>query len=125
MDSLQEMKLMKKYGNELNSSRNVDKGSLPPCKHSLIQHERRVNYQLGIWRRALVPKPDILDPVEGNGWQIVNGAIGPVWFEGDVMPIVLADILQDHLEKEDDNVSDESDKSVDEFDSDSDSGDDM
>ena len=72
-----------------------------------------------------MPKPDISDPVEGNGWEIVNGEIEPVWFERDVMPIVLADILEDHWEKEDDNFSDESDKSGDEFDSDSDSSDDM
>ena len=40
-----------------------------------------------------MPKPDIPDPGEGNGWQIVNGEIELVCFEGDVMPIVLADIL--------------------------------
>ena len=73
---------------------------------------QRVNYQAGIWRRTDVPKPDIPDPVEGNGWQIVNCEIEPVWFEGDVMPVVLADILKDHLENEDDNLSDESDKVV-------------
>ena len=39
------------------------------------------------------------------------------------MLIVLADKI--YLEKEDDSVSDESDKSGDEFDSDSDSSDDM
>ena len=84
---------------------------MPPCKRSLIQHVQRVNYQVGIWGRAHVPKPEIPDPVEGNGWQIVNGEIGLVWFEGDVMPIVLVDILEDDFEKEDDNVYAESDSS--------------
>ena len=71
-----------------------------------------------------MPKPDIPNKVEGNGWQIVNDKIEPVWF-GDVMPIVLADILEDHVEKEDGNVSDEPDKSGDKFDLDSDSSVDM
>ena len=45
---------------------------------ALAQYVQRVNYQVGIWRRAHVPKPDIPDPAEGNGWQIVNGEIEPV-----------------------------------------------
>ena len=68
-----------------------------------------------------MPKPDIQDPVEGHGWQIMNGETEPVWLKGDVMPIVLADILEDHLEKEDD----ESDKSGDQYESDFGSSDDM
>ena len=91
----------------------------------MIQHVRRANYRAGIWKQVHVPKPDIQDPFEVHGWQIVNGEIEPVWLEGDVMPIVLADILEDHLEKEDDNVSDESDKSGDEYESDFGSSDDM
>ena len=91
----------------------------------MIQHVRRLNYRVGIWRQVHVPKPDIQDPVEVHGWQTVNGEIEPVWLEGDVMPIVLADILEDHLEKEDDNVSDESDKCGDECESDFDSSDNM
>ena len=108
----------------MNSTRNIDIGSLLPCKRSLVQHVRRVNYRVGIWRQVPVPKPDIQDPVEGHGWQIVNGEIEQVWLKGDVMPIVLADILEDHSEK-DGNVSDESDKSGDEYEPDFDSGDDM
>ena len=91
----------------------------------MIQPVRRANYRVGIWKQVHVPKPDIQDPAEVHGWQIVNGEIEPVWLEGDVMPIVLADILEDHSEKEDDNVSDESDKSGDEYESDFDSSDDM
>ena len=48
IDSLREVQLMKKCGNELNSSRNVDIGSLPPCKRSLIQYVQRVNYQVRV-----------------------------------------------------------------------------
>ena len=48
IDDLREVNLIKKCGNELNSSRNVDIGSSPPCKHSLLQHVRRGNYQVGI-----------------------------------------------------------------------------
>ena len=49
IDDLREVNLMKKCGNELNSSRNVGTGSLPPCKRSLLQHVQRANYQVGIW----------------------------------------------------------------------------
>ena len=126
IDDLREVNLMKKCGNELNSSRNVDIGSLPPCKCSLLRHVRRANYQVGIWRRAHLPKPDIPDPVQGHGWQIVNGIIEPIWFEGDPIPTLLADILEAQREKEDKNdSSDDSEESSDELEADSDSSDDL
>ena len=78
IDDLREVNLMEKCGNELNSSGNIDIGSLPPCKCSLLQHVRRANYKVGIWRRAHLPKPDISYPVQGHGWQIVNGIIEPI-----------------------------------------------
>ena len=38
--------------NQLNPSKNVDRGTLPPCRRSLEQHIRRVNYQVGFWKMA-------------------------------------------------------------------------
>ena len=31
-----------------------------------------VNYQVGVWKRADIPQPDLSDPVEGYGWTNEN-----------------------------------------------------
>lgn len=41
---------------------------LPPTQDSLTQHVNRANYQSLVWKRALVPIPDIPDPI-GYGWE--------------------------------------------------------
>ena len=46
----------------INVKKKVELCSLPPCRKALIQHIRRANYQMAIWRRAdthimEVPKP--------------------------------------------------------------------
>ena len=56
----------------------------------------------------------------------MNGIIEPIWFEGDPIPTLLTDILEAQREKEDKNDrSDDSEESSDEFESDSDSVDDL
>ena len=49
-------------------------GNLPPCRKSLVQHIKRVNYQVGIWKRLIVPKPQVPTP-DGHGWTKANGIL--------------------------------------------------
>ena len=86
--------LMKKCdGNmKLDPSKSVDLGSLPPCSNTLIQHMKRCNFQLAIWRRALENFQEVPDPTE-HGWLMVDQALEPLWCEGSVLPDQLSDLL--------------------------------
>ena len=72
-------------------SKNVDIGSLPPCRRSLKHHIERVNYQVYIWKQAHIPNPHIPNP-DRHGWSVADEKIEPIWFEGDVLPQQLVDI---------------------------------
>lgn len=88
-----------------NALRNVDMSTLPPCKRCLIQHIRRVNYQVAIWQRAHEPHPTIPPPTENHGWTEKDGMLEPLWIQGDVLPTMLIDILEETIktnEAEDD-----------------------
>ena len=66
VDDFKFSKLKEKCGDEeINSSLNVDLSTLPPCRRSLKQHVRRVNFQAAIWKRTHIPNPDVLDAAEG------------------------------------------------------------
>ena len=80
---------------------------LPPCRRSLEQHIRRVNYQMGIWKRAHLVNTDIPVPIDGHGWTLVNGKLEPLWYEGHVLPQQLADIAEKSVYVDDDSDSDE------------------
>jgi hypothetical protein len=70
-----------------------DLGVLPPCRNCLREHLKRVNYQVGIWKRAHIAKPVYPEPTHDNGWQCVDGMIEPKWVSGDFIPQQLADVL--------------------------------
>ena len=94
---------------QLYPSKNVDLGTLPPCRRSLEQHIRRVNYQVGIWKRSHIPKPDVPDVKADHGWVLKDDKPEPLWYTGDVLPQQLVDIADDALVSEDDD-SDDSDE---------------
>lgn len=71
-----------------------------------MQHVHRVNYQVGIWKRALQPNPDIPHPV-GHGWSLVNGKLEPLWYVGSALPQQLIDAA-DRLQNADTESDDES-----------------
>jgi hypothetical protein len=52
----------------------------------------RVNYQVGIWKRAPIAKPVYPEPTHDNGWQCVDGMIEPKWMSSDFIPQQLADV---------------------------------
>ena len=94
---------------QLYPSKNVDLGTLPPCRRSLEQHIRRVNYQVGIWKRSHIPKPDVPDVKADHGWVLKDDKLEPLWYTADVLPQQLIDIADDALVSEDDD-SDDSDE---------------
>ena len=87
-------------------SKNFDMGTIPPCRKSLEQHIRRVNYQLGIYKQAHIPNPDIPKPTDGHGWTMIDGKLEPLWFDGDVLPRQLVDIAETVISSDDDSDSD-------------------
>jgi len=88
---------------QLHPSKNVDLGSLPPCRRSLEQHIRRVNYQVGIWKRSHIPEPDVPDVKSGHGWVLKDDKLEPLWYTGDVLPQQLIDIADDAVEPDSDD----------------------
>ena len=60
------------------------------------QHTTRVNLQVCIWRRALDLFPDIPSPLD-HGYHVTEArTLEPFWFKGDVIPMVLVDILEEN-----------------------------
>ena len=80
---------------------------LPPCRKSLEQHIRRVNYQVGIGKRENLAKPIIPDACDGHGWQMTEDYLEPKWFEGQFMPQQLADAMDNDIQDDDDDIDDD------------------
>jgi hypothetical protein len=80
-------------GETFDASKNIDLCVLPPCRNCVREHLKRVNYQVGIWKRAHIEKPVYPEPTHDNGWQCVDGMIEPKWVSGDFIPQQLADVL--------------------------------
>lgn len=89
--------LKTKCGNsdKLSVSNNVDIASLPPCRDSLEQHVRRVNYQVAIWKKANIAIPEIPHPTDGHGWVHRDGHMEPLWTRTEILPQTLVDIIED------------------------------
>lgn len=116
IDELRYVLLMSKCGGnkgELRMKRKVDLASLPPPKKCLEEHVKRVNYQVGIWKRAHVPSPEIPDPTDDHGWRKSGAQSGlePQWCIGDVIPPKMADILEKQQEQGSDDDDDDDDNS--------------
>lgn len=87
--------------NSLLPSKNIDMSSMPPCKRSFIQHIERVNYQVGIWKRAHIAYPTIPNAAS-HGWKLENDILQPLWYEGDIVPQLLADMAEDVVNTDED-----------------------
>ncbi|CAG9821970.1 unnamed protein product [Phaedon cochleariae] len=60
----------------------IESFQMPPCKDTLRQHNKRANYQAGIWLRSLETKPLIPDPFS-HGWEKdISGNLSVKWMEG-------------------------------------------
>ena len=89
--------------NQLNPSKKVDLGILSPCRRSLEQHIKRVNYQVGVWKRAHIAHPVVPDVRVGHGWHLVDGKLEPLWFTGNIRPQQLIDIIDDQVQSDEDS----------------------
>ena len=49
------------------SARNIDMSNVPPCRKSLEQHVRPVNYQVTIWKQSCNPNPAVPAASYGSG----------------------------------------------------------
>ena len=92
-----------------------DLSTFPPCRRVLAQHIKRVNVQVCIWRRALDHFPEIPSPLD-HGYIITEaGKLEPLWFDGDIIPMVLVHILDEN--GNDEEITDEI-HTVDDYDED-------
>lgn len=80
--------------------------SLPPFKKCLTQNIRRVNYQVGILKRARDPCPEIPQPTEGHGWCMKGETIEPLRIDAVILPDALVDMLEETLDADEDTDSD-------------------
>ncbi|CAJ1079900.1 hypothetical protein XNOV1_A042672 [Xyrichtys novacula] len=105
VDEAREIKVQKMCGSslELHPGLSIDFSTFPPCRRVLIQHIKRVNVQVCIWKRAHENNPAIPSPL-GIGFHLntENGKLEPLWFEGDVIPKALNDVLVEEWTDEDD-----------------------
>lgn len=77
----------------------IESFQMPPCRDTLRQHNKRSNYQAGIWLRSLETKPDIPDPL-AHGWEKdVSGKLCIKWMEGLPAPECILSFLRCHCKK--------------------------
>ena len=94
--------------------KNVDLSILPPCSRVLLQHIRRANYQMCINRNAHIPVADVPSPTDGHGWQLVDGNLEPLWFDGEIVPPVVVENAGDDNQELTDSENDSEDEASDE-----------
>ncbi|KAI9565073.1 hypothetical protein GHT06_008823 [Daphnia sinensis] len=108
----------------------IDGSSLPPCKSVLQQQINRANCICSAWNFAFTLSPNVLSP-KTSGWNIEkdderNERYSVNWFEGDLAPQTLEEVLQKlktteseiREEANDDEEGDDEDESEQESDED-------
>ena len=82
----------KRHGDPLEKIKGINPSSMPPCHAVLINKIKRVNYVATIWKNAALPEPCVVQP-EGNGWVRENGLYQIKWFDGDMVPQSICQVL--------------------------------
>ena len=59
--------------------------ALPPTSDSCIQHLKRANYQILVWRKSLVGNQDLPEP-QCSGWKEEDGVLCPILMMSDPAP---------------------------------------
>ena len=78
---------------DLRPGLSIDLSTFPPRRSILAQHIKRVNFQVCVWRKALDHSPEIPSPLD-HGYHVKEARkLEPLWFEENVIPMVLVDIL--------------------------------
>ena len=109
--------LKAKCGSEdkITNNRNVGISNMLPCSDSLREHVRRVNYQVAIWKRACVTKPDVPNPSTGHGWILKDNILEPLWTSGNILPQQMVDILDTYEDEECSNADSDMERNEFEF----------
>ena len=59
--------------------------ALPPTSDSFIQHLKRANYQILVWRKSLIGKQDLPEP-QCSVWKEEDGVLCPILMTSDPTP---------------------------------------
>ena len=89
--------------------KNVDFAAFPPSKACLIEHIRRVNYQVRIWKMANHAIYELPKLSDGHDW-VENGEprwCGPEWILSPPFTDVLDDSISNYLDDIDDDNEDD------------------
>ena len=78
----------------LSQDEGVDLSLLPPCRRSLLMHIKRANYQCLSWMNAGTAQLRLPSPV-GHGWRMEGHELDFHWFDGDMLPQTLVDVIVD------------------------------
>ena len=93
--------------NIVNPTKKIDTAFIPPAYESFVQHVKRVNYQVGIWKQSHLQFPVIPSPTMDNGWYTdENGILRPIWFTGDMLPQTVVNELSTDSTDGDDQEED-------------------
>ncbi len=109
VDDVRDVKLKKVCGRDgLIKTTSVDLSYFPPCKRSLLQHIKRCNYQVAIWKCSHIAKPAIPPPGPEYGWTLNENTdkLEPLWFEGNPIPQSLLELMVTTPENVDDTDED-------------------
>ena len=97
--------------NVINPTKKFDTAFIPPPKTSLYEHCKRVNYEVGKWKRSHIKFPVIPSPFADNGWcQDSDNILQPVWYQGNMLPQSIINELPDG--KEDDDEDEDVDEDI-------------
>ena len=65
-----------------------------------MQHIKRANFQVGIWKRSHENDPEIPHP-SNHGWVEEDGNLEPLWFRREeLIPEELTEVLVDSIDAE-------------------------
>ncbi|KAL9956571.1 hypothetical protein ACROYT_G038064 [Oculina patagonica] len=74
----------------------IESHQLPSCRDCLAKHSQRANYQAAIWKRCLLPDPQVPSPI-GRGWKIERDEgveqLVVDWMAGKPAPEVILELL--------------------------------
>ena len=88
---------------------------LPPCKKSLIQHIKRVNHQVGIWKRANDANPQFPCPTDSHDWIRKREGIKLLWYDDDAQPADFNNLAEPSEEADSDESDAQSEREMDIF----------
>ena len=99
--------------NTIHPSKKFETALIPPPKTSLLEHCKRVNFEVGKWKRSHIQYPFIPSPFADNGWrQEENGILQPVWYQGDMLPQSIINELSSDTEIDDTEEDEEAEEDI-------------